>query len=255
MTWSQASWVSHLFLVILAAWPVHAQHSVISHDPESRGSHHHESEHDHSVATGWEGSAAGKAYSEFNHHLAGIFVVLIGLSELHHALRITALPGVRLLLPTAMVVTGVFLMIWSDHDAWPIGPRSFTQTFLGDDYEAVQHKLFGILLLIVGGIEWLRRTGRLGQLWWRLPLPVFAIISGLSLFLHSHGAHPSAHKIAVHHAIMGAMAVTAGSSKLVYGRTQEALLPGSSQRSRSVWELVWAGFVLLIGIQLLLYTE
>ena len=34
------------------------------------------------------------------------------------------------------------------------------------------------------------------------------------LFGHSHGFHPSAQKIAMHHAIMGTMALTAGSSKL-----------------------------------------
>jgi hypothetical protein len=247
-----AGLVCNLIFVLLIAWPVQAQHNVTPHEPESRGSHH-ASDHDHPAATGWEGSTEGKAYSEFNHHLTGVFVVLIGLSELHHALRITALTWIRLLLPVAMVVTGIFLMIWSDHDAWPIGPRSFSQTFFGGDWEAVQHKLFGILLLIVGSIEWLRRIGRLDQFWWRLPLPAFAIVGGLSLFLHSHGAHPSAHKIAVHHAIMGVMAITAGSSKLVSGRGEAVL--GSTSRCRSVWELAWAAFVLLIGIQLLLYTE
>ena len=36
---------------------------------------------------GWEGSAQGVAYSEFNHRFAGLFVLLFGLAELGHALR------------------------------------------------------------------------------------------------------------------------------------------------------------------------
>ena len=35
---------------------------------------------------GWEGSVAGIAYSEFNHHLTGMLVLIIGLSELRQAL-------------------------------------------------------------------------------------------------------------------------------------------------------------------------
>lgn len=48
---------------------------------------------------GWEGSAEGKAYSEFNHRLAGAVVVIIGLSELHGALGIMAWLWMRFLLP------------------------------------------------------------------------------------------------------------------------------------------------------------
>ena len=45
--------------------------------------------------------------------------------------------------------------------------------------------------------------------------PAFAVIGGLMLFMHSHGAHPSAQKIAMDHAIMGTMAILAGSSRLI----------------------------------------
>jgi len=70
------------------------------------------------------------------------------------------------------------------------------------------------------------------------------------LFGHSHGFHPSAEKIAMHHAIMGTMAVTAGSSKLLSAWVVPA------ERSRSTnWEWVWVSLILLIGAQLLLYSE
>ena len=70
------------------------------------------------------------------------------------------------------------------------------------------------------------------------------------LFGHSHGDHPAAHKIAMHHAIMGTMAVTAGSSKL-FSTWANPL----REESFSRWEWLWAGLILLIGAQLLIYSE
>ncbi len=89
-----------------------------------------------------------------------MFVLLVGLSELRGGLGVSMLAWSRFLLPLAMLGAGGFLMIWSDHDAWPIGSLSFAQTFFSDDYEIVQHKLYAILFLSVGAVEFLRRTGK-----------------------------------------------------------------------------------------------
>ena len=197
----------------------------------------------------WEGSLEGKAYSNFNHHLAGVFIILIGLSEVHYGIAASVLPWTRFLLPVFMVSVGVFLLIWSDHEGWPFG-STFSQAFFTGEWETIQHKWFGMLAFVIGLIEWLRRTEQLRARGWKFPLPAFAIVGGLSLFLHSHGANPLAHKIAVHHAIMGIMAVTAGSSKFL--SDWKGTL-GAGKISR--WELAWAALVLLIGIQLLIYSE
>ncbi|OGW90034.1 MAG: hypothetical protein A3K11_04845 [Nitrospirae bacterium RIFCSPLOWO2_12_FULL_63_8] len=199
----------------------------------------------------WEGSAEGVAYSDFNHHLAGIFILMVGLTELWGALGIGMLAWSRFLLPAAMFGAGVFLLIWSDHEAWPIGSMSLAQTLLGGDWEIVQHKSYAVLLLSVGMIEGLRWLGRLRHVFWSIPFPAFAIIGGLMLFLHSHGDHPSAHKIALDHAIMGTLAVAAGFCKLVSVRT--TMPSGTNHVSR--WDLAWAGFIVLIGLQLLFYSE
>jgi hypothetical protein len=50
--------------------------------------------------------------------------------------------------------------------------------------------------------------------------------------------------------MMGAMAVTAGLSKLLSAWLH---FPSHAQSSR--WELLWSGLILLIGIQLLIYSE
>lgn len=211
-------------------------------------------EHQHHPGGGttpsWEGSVQGIAYSEFNHHLAGVFILLIGLSEVRQALGWPALVWTRFLLPGAFTVGGIFLLIWSDHDSWPIGSLTFGQTFFGGDSEILQHKVYGILAFGVGTIEFLRRLGWFAHAAWTVPLPLFAIVGGLMLFSHSHGDHPAAYKIALHHAVMGTMAITAGSSKLVSGWRAKQMIT-----ERSYWELIWASLVLVIGLQLLFYSE
>lgn len=236
-----------LLIPMWDATSVMAQHAEQGHFRVHEEQTHH---HGSGPATEWEGSARGIAYSEFNHHLAGVFLLLIGLSEVRQALGWPALAWTRFLLPCALTVGGVFLLIWSDHDSWPIGSLTFAQTFFGDDPEIVQHKTYGILACAVGTIEFLRRLGWFAHAAWTVPLPLFAIVGGLMLFSHSHGDHPGAYKIALHHAIMGTMAITAGSSKLLSGWQGRELM-----RERSYWELMWASLVLLIGLQLLIYTE
>jgi hypothetical protein len=249
----RSRWMRFAILVclFLSAAPLWAQHD--GHDQRSV---HEEvmTDHGHLGVVGspsaWEGSIAGIAYSEFNHHLTGMLVVIIGLSELRHALAMPFWAWTRFLLPGALLTAGSFLLVWSDHNAWPIGSLSFVQSFFGSDSEIFQHKSYGVLSLAIGIVELFRRVGWIGHTVWAALLPLFAIIGGLMLFGHSHGGHPSAYKIAMDHATMGAMAVTAGSSKLL----ADWLRSPSNTRS-SKWELPWAGLILFIGLQLLMYSE
>jgi hypothetical protein len=240
-----------LLCLFLSAMPLEAQH-----DEHGQTSVHEVVITDHEYhgaagdLAGWEGSVAGIAYSEFNHHLSGILILIIGLSELRQALAIPYWAWTRFLLPGALLAAGSFLLVWSDHNAGPIGSLSFIETFFGSDSEIIQHKSYGLLSVTVGIIELLRRFGQLGHVVWATPLPVFAIIGGLMLFGHSHGVHPSADKIAIDHAIMGTMAVTAGSSKLLADWFRSSSNIGSFK-----WELPWAVLILLIGLQLLMYSE
>ena len=238
---------SRFFILVLLAGAVDQTSLSFAVDPPHAG---HHGPHDGPLPEAWEGSAKGIAYSERNHHIAGLLVILMGFAELTHAMRLTALSWARFLLPSALLCTGAFLLIWSDHEAWPIGSLTFWQSFFGDDHEIIQHKLYGILALAVGSVEILRRSGRAGHRVWASPLPLMAIIGGLMLFGHSHGVHPSAQKISTHHAIMGTMALTAGSSKLF----STWLNPGPGAVSVR-WDWIWAGLILLIGAQLLIYSE
>ena len=234
---------------------------AVSAEHEAGGAHHH-----HATAaspSSWEGSAEGIAYSEANHHLAGILVFLIGLSELRQALGLPVLAWTRVLLPFSLMTAGIFLLIWSDHDAWPVGSLTLAQTLSGQDPEMLQHKTYGLLALGVGVIELLRRWGPIRHsIPWALPLPLFAIVGGLMLFGHSHGDHPAAHKIQLHHVVMGLLAITAGSSKFFSGWRKPVRSRRHGRHSESVppvpatwWEFIWAVLILMIGLQLLLYSE
>ena len=242
-------WVSIVLAVLytmmfVSAAPLYAQ----------LGEGGHPSDHDHhgasAIVGGWEGSVQAVAYSEFNHHLAGLFVLLMGCAELSQALHRPSLLWARFLLPAAMLLGCVILLIWSDHEAWPIGSLSLEQTFSGHNPEIIQHKIYGLLLFLVGTVEALRRIGRISDGLWSAPLPLFAIIGGLMLFGHSHGVHPSAQKIAMHHAMMGTLAITAGLSKLLLGWFRSRV-----QILFPAWEWLWAGLILLIGMRLLMYSE
>ena len=229
-------------MLFVSAAPLYAQPGEGGHPSD----HHH---HGASVG-GWEGSAQGVAYSEFNHHLAGLFVLLMGCAELSQALHLPSLLWARFLLPAAMLFGSIILLVGSDHEAWPIGSLSFAQTFSGHDPEIIQHKIYGLLLFLVGTIEALRRVGRISDGLWSASLPSFAIIGGLMLLGHSHGVHPSAEKIMMHHVMIGMMAAMAGSFKLLSGWFRP-----SSHVLSSTGEWLWTSQIVFIGMQLLMYSE
>ena len=214
-------------------------------------------DHDHAVthhSTGvprWEGSVDGIAYSQFNHHLAAVFVLLIGLSELLAAFTLRSLAWTRFLLPVTMLAAGGYLLGWSDHDAWPIGSLSFAQTFIADDLEIQQHKLYALLFLSVGTVEALRWLGKIPGREGAWPLPILAVVGGVLLFAHDHGENPAAHSIAMNHMIMGTIAIAAGLVRLA----APALLRRDGLAGHWAWQFAWPGLILLLGVQLLLYTE
>ena len=55
---------------------------------------------------GWEGSAEGIAYSEFNHHFAGLFDVRFWPCGVRVCAAVPAALWIRLVLPSALSVIG-----------------------------------------------------------------------------------------------------------------------------------------------------
>lgn len=248
-------WASLLSVLVLVVVPspwgtdAHAQPSLEHHQafvvPEAMDNLHHEH-----ADGGWEGSAQGVAYSEFNHRFAGLFVLLFGLAELGHAVKYRMPSWTRFILPGALGVIGAYLMVWSDHEAWPIGSLSFAQTFFGQDQEIIQHKFYGVFGATASVSEALRRIGWVQHPAWAAPLVFLGLIGALLMFVHSHGNHPTNHTIELHHALLGSLGMGATiSNAMVSWRA------GGVPHLVKRWQAAWAGFVIIIGIQLLLYFE
>src|SRR4029077_4126170 len=55
------------------------------------------------------------------------------------------------------------------------------------DAEARQHKIYAILLIAIGIIEYLRSRAKLSRRWAPWAFPALAIFGGVFLFFHDHG--------------------------------------------------------------------
>ncbi|HKW35433.1 MAG TPA: hypothetical protein VJN92_20645 [Candidatus Acidoferrum sp.] len=130
---------------------------------------------------------ADKRESEFNHHLAGFFVLLAGVLLLAEGLVRERWRLFRLVWPVCFLLGGLFLLIWSDTELWPFGPQSWYYG-LTNHREVLQHKTFSVLLLALGAIEIQRARGVLKAAWASWAFPVLAVIGSSMLFFHDHRA-------------------------------------------------------------------
>ena len=130
---------------------------------------------------------ADKRESEFNHHLAGFFVLLAGVLLLAEGSIRERWPLFRLVWPLCFLLSGLFVLIWSDTELWPFGPQSW-YFGLTHHLEVLQHKTFAVLLLALGVIEIQRARGVLKAAWASWAFPVLAVIGSSMLFFHDHRA-------------------------------------------------------------------
>src|SRR6476646_1187831 len=61
--------------------------------------------------------------SEFNHHLAGLLVALGAVFMLFQDRLKARWTGVTLFWPACFLMSGLFLLVWSDTQLWPFGGR------------------------------------------------------------------------------------------------------------------------------------
>ena len=83
----------------------------------------------------------------------------------------------------------------------------------------------------------------------------YGALGGFLLFMHQHGPHPAAPQIMIHHTIMGMLAITAGSCRLVDEYAEVRKGQKANREGRSNLKVLWAILVTLIGVQLLFYSE
>lgn len=149
------------------------------------------------------GADPDKASSEMNHHIAGIFLIAIGLSVIVSRQN-QSLAWMKWLSPFLFIAAGIFLAVWSDDEIWPRGNLSWLW-LLRHDAEARQHKLYALLLIVVGLLEYVQASPRFRRAWLAMAFPALCVIGGSGLFFHHHSSmavpNASAIGIAGHHSI------------------------------------------------------
>jgi copper resistance protein D len=189
---------------------------------------------------------AEKAWSEYNHHWAGILVLTMGL------LALVAQAGKASWArnwPLAFFGLSAFLFLRSDPETWPLGPVGFWATLA--DPEVLLHRFFAVLVIALAVFEWRVQTGRVASGRARLVFPVLVAVSGALLLTHSHSLGNLKEEVLAElsHIPIAILAVTAG-----WSRWLELRLPSENQ-TRNVMARLWPLCIALIGMVLLNYRE
>ncbi|HXA71119.1 MAG TPA: CopD family protein [Stellaceae bacterium] len=184
------------------------------------------------------------AWSEYNHHWAGIAVLLIGVLALGE--RSGMVPWARHW-PLLFVGLAVFLLFRSDPEVWPLGDIGFFASF--KDPEVAQHRVFVALIAGFGIFEWCVRTGRIRAARAALVFPLITAVAGALLLTHQHALSNVKDQmlIEVTHAPLALFGVTAG-----WARWLELRLDQPGNRIAG-W--IWPIAFVLVGVILLIYHE
>jgi putative copper resistance protein D len=195
---------------------------------------------------------ADRRESEFNHHLAGLLIILAGIFILTQEFLAAHWPLARYAWPLCFLLAGFFVLIFSDTEIWPWGDQSVFYA-LTHNLEALQHKVFAIILLVLGLVETQRVRGRLKTAWSAWVFPVLSLAGVVMLLFHSHeagmrGPNPMAlmERIQLQHrwyASVGfGIAITKGLSE-------------APTKWRRTLNNAWPILLIILGASLMLYSE
>jgi copper resistance protein D len=187
---------------------------------------------------------ADREWSEFNHHISGMFVLAMGLLSL-----LQAGGRVRWARHWPLVFLGLaaFMLVRNDPGAWPLGPQGFWDGMR--DPSILQHRVFVLLVVIFGVFEWMVRSGRLRAPRAALLFPLLCAVGGGLLLTHSHASLnlKTEFLLEVTHAPLGVLGLLVG-----WGRWLELRLAAPEDRLPG---RLAAGAMTAVGVLLLMYRE
>jgi putative copper resistance protein D len=187
------------------------------------------------------------AWSEYNHHWAGLIVVMVGLLALLNR------AGVRWARhwPLAFLGLAVFLFFRSDPETWPMGDIGFLESFR--DVEVLQHRFFVLLILVFTWFEWRVRATNWNNRHAVLVFPLLCAAGGTMLLTHSHAIANVKDQLLIEltHTPLALAGIAAG-----WGRWLEIRL--NPRENPVAWQVsgwVWPVCILFCGLLLLGYRE
>ncbi len=188
-------------------------------------------------------NAADIAWSEYNHHWSGLFVLAIGILALLNQ------AGLRWARHWPLLFLGLagFLFLRSDPETWPLGDIGFFESFR--DVEVLQHRMFVVLIVVFALFEWrVRATGRRTG-WTPLVFPLMSAAGGALLLTHSHAIANVKDQLLIEltHTPLALAGILAG-----WSRWLELRLRGRASRIAG-W--IWPVCLVFVGVLLLLYRE
>lgn len=183
------------------------------------------------------------AWSEYNHHWAGVFVLLLGLLGALGEMR--AFHRMRYW-PLVLVGLAAFIFLRADPEGWPLGPDNFWESI--QDGEVLQHKTFALLIVLFAIFELRVQMGKAGK-YAAYVFPAVCAIGGALLLTHSHALDNIKEQVLAElsHAPIAIAAVLAG-----WSRWLEVRLPPNEG---GLAARVWPACFIAIGAMLLNYRE
>jgi putative copper resistance protein D len=187
------------------------------------------------------------AWSEYNHHWAGLFVAGVGLLALLNR------AGLRWARHWPLIFLGlaVFLFFRSDPEVWPMGAEGFFDSLR--DVEVLQHRFFVLLIVVFAFFEWRVRATNWTNRHAALVFPLLCAAGGTMLLTHSHAIANVKDQLLIEltHTPLALAGIAAGWARWLEIKLNRRENPVSWQIAGWVWPVC----ILFCGLLLLGYQE
>lgn len=184
------------------------------------------------------------AWSEYNHHWAGLLVALMGVAAL--ARRSGRVRWAKHW-PLLFLLLAAFLFLRADPEVWPMGELGLVESL--KDPEVAQHRMFEALIVAFALFEWNVSTGRIASRALKLVFPFLVALGGTLLMTHSHALGNVKEELLIEltHLPIAVLGIVAGGTRWL-----EVKAPSEEGRWAG-W--AWPGCLVLIGLLLLGYRQ
>jgi copper resistance protein D len=185
------------------------------------------------------------AWSEYNHHISGLIVLIMGILVLLE--KTGKAPWARHW-PLMLIVLASILFTRSEAEGWPFGTLGLGASLR--DPEFIQHKAFMVLMFSFAGFEWSVRNKVLRNDWAKYVFPLLSALGGMMLLTHSHSIANVKDLLLLEmtHMPLAVFAIWSG-----WARWLELRLEDGPGKVVAGW--LWPIFFCLTAITLLLYRE